>query len=180
MLTGLSCGKRKPPLPPKERVLQNVEITGFQRGNQVILSWKMPARNAPPRKCSQHLSCRYLSSRRTAFLAGYTIGRRVRITQHSRRNTQHPRFGFRSQGTSLHRHASVCRASRPTAIRDPICECVGSEGRVFKFLSARTGGASCGCPDFPLGERHAGCSPTRLGRSDGERRWINPRQSARL
>ena len=46
-LTGLSCGKRKPPLPPKERVLQHVEITGFQRGNQVILSWKMPARNAP-------------------------------------------------------------------------------------------------------------------------------------
>lgn len=47
VLTGLSCGKRKPPIPPKERVLQHVEITGFQRGNQVILSWKMPARNAP-------------------------------------------------------------------------------------------------------------------------------------
>ena len=44
---GLSCGKRKPPLPPTERVAQRVEITGFQRGNQVILSWKMPARNAP-------------------------------------------------------------------------------------------------------------------------------------
>ncbi|PYS98059.1 MAG: hypothetical protein DMF63_17550 [Acidobacteria bacterium] len=26
---------------------QRVEISGFQRGNQVILSWKMPARNAP-------------------------------------------------------------------------------------------------------------------------------------
>ena len=47
VLIGLSCGKRKPPLPPKERVLQTVEITAFQRGNQVILSWKMPARNAP-------------------------------------------------------------------------------------------------------------------------------------
>ena len=44
---GLSCGKRKPPQPPRERVAQRVEITGFQRGNQVILSWKMPARNAP-------------------------------------------------------------------------------------------------------------------------------------
>jgi hypothetical protein len=43
----LSCGKRKPPLPPTERVVQRVEIGGFQRGNQVILSWKMPARNAP-------------------------------------------------------------------------------------------------------------------------------------
>jgi hypothetical protein len=46
LLIGLSCGKRKPPLPPTERVIQRVEITGFQRGNQVILSWKMPARNA--------------------------------------------------------------------------------------------------------------------------------------
>ena len=41
------CGKRGVPVPPKERVLQRVEISGFQRGNQVILSWKMPARNAP-------------------------------------------------------------------------------------------------------------------------------------
>ncbi|MEO7673773.1 MAG: fibronectin type III domain-containing protein [Pyrinomonadaceae bacterium] len=43
---GLSCGKRKPPVPPSGRVMQRAEATGFQRGNQVILSWKMPARNA--------------------------------------------------------------------------------------------------------------------------------------
>lgn len=55
VLMGLSCGKRKPPLPPKERVQQTVEITGFQRGNQVILSWKMPARNAPPNSV-QHIA----------------------------------------------------------------------------------------------------------------------------
>ena len=42
----LACGKRKPPQPPKERVLQKVEVVGYQRGNKVILSWKMPARNA--------------------------------------------------------------------------------------------------------------------------------------
>src|SRR5689334_23566824 len=47
LLMSLSCGKRKPPLPPRERVAQRVEIDGFQRGNQVLLSWKMPARNAP-------------------------------------------------------------------------------------------------------------------------------------
>jgi hypothetical protein len=47
LLMSLSCGKRKPPLPPVERVAQRVEISGFQRGSQVILSWKMPARNAP-------------------------------------------------------------------------------------------------------------------------------------
>ena len=46
VLMSLSCGKRKPPLPPKERVQQRVEISGFQRGNQVVLSWKMPVRNA--------------------------------------------------------------------------------------------------------------------------------------
>ena len=43
----LSCGKRKPPQPPKEKVLQRVEISGFQRGSKVNLNWTMPARNAP-------------------------------------------------------------------------------------------------------------------------------------
>lgn len=44
----LSCGKRRPPLPPVERVPQRTELlSGFQRGNQVILSWPAPQRNAP-------------------------------------------------------------------------------------------------------------------------------------
>ena len=47
LLMTLSCGKRKPPLPPVTRVSQRVEANAFQRGDQVILSWKMPARNAP-------------------------------------------------------------------------------------------------------------------------------------
>ena len=47
LLTGLSCGKRGAPIPPSERVKQRAEVAGFQRGNQVILSWQMPARNAP-------------------------------------------------------------------------------------------------------------------------------------
>ena len=47
LLIAAGCGKRKPPLPPNERVVQRVETEGFQRGNQVIISWKMPARNAP-------------------------------------------------------------------------------------------------------------------------------------
>ena len=46
LLSGISCGKRKPPVPPVGRVKQRAEATAFQRGNQVILSWKMPARNA--------------------------------------------------------------------------------------------------------------------------------------
>ena len=41
------CGKRKPPLPPTERVLQVVDIGGFQLGPQIELEWRMPARNAP-------------------------------------------------------------------------------------------------------------------------------------
>ena len=44
--TFAGCGKRKPPLPPTDRVAQKVEIAGFQRGNRIIISWKMPARNA--------------------------------------------------------------------------------------------------------------------------------------
>ena len=42
-----NCGKRRPPLPPIERVQQRTELlSGAQRGNQVILSWPAPLRNA--------------------------------------------------------------------------------------------------------------------------------------
>ncbi len=47
MFIALCCGKRMPPLPPVERVPQRAEIEGLQRGNTVLLSWTMPARNAP-------------------------------------------------------------------------------------------------------------------------------------
>lgn len=46
VLSGFGCGKRGVPLPPKERVEQRADITAFQRGSQVVISWKMPARNA--------------------------------------------------------------------------------------------------------------------------------------
>ena len=46
LLFSLSCGKRRPPLPPNERIPQRVELSGFQRGNNVVLSWRLPARNA--------------------------------------------------------------------------------------------------------------------------------------
>jgi hypothetical protein len=45
-LLTLCCGKRTPPVPPTERVSQRAAISGFQIGNQVVLSWKMPARNS--------------------------------------------------------------------------------------------------------------------------------------
>jgi hypothetical protein len=48
LLTGNACGKRRPPLPPIESVQQRTELlSGVQRGNQVILSWPAPLRNAP-------------------------------------------------------------------------------------------------------------------------------------
>lgn len=46
LLITISCGKRKPPLPPNERVAQRIEILGFQRGGSIILSWRMQSRNA--------------------------------------------------------------------------------------------------------------------------------------
>jgi hypothetical protein len=43
-----ACGKRRPPQPPVERVPQRTELlSGAQQGNQVILSWPAPQRNAP-------------------------------------------------------------------------------------------------------------------------------------
>ena len=44
----VGCGKRRPPLPPVERVQQRTELlSGAQQGNEVILSWPAPVRNAP-------------------------------------------------------------------------------------------------------------------------------------
>lgn len=40
------CGRRGLPVPPRERVPQTVEISGYQQGGEILLSWKMPARNA--------------------------------------------------------------------------------------------------------------------------------------
>lgn len=48
LVTFTACGKRRPPLPPFERIPQRTEsLIGFQRGNQVNLSWPAPSRNAP-------------------------------------------------------------------------------------------------------------------------------------
>lgn len=42
-----TCGKRRPPLPPVERIPQRTELlSGVQRGNRVVLSWPAPRRNA--------------------------------------------------------------------------------------------------------------------------------------
>ncbi len=47
MMLVSNCGKRRPPLPPIERVQQRTELlSGVQRGNQVILTWPAPQRNA--------------------------------------------------------------------------------------------------------------------------------------
>ncbi len=47
-LAHAACGKRRPPQPPAENIPQRTELlSGVQRGNQVILSWPAPRRNAP-------------------------------------------------------------------------------------------------------------------------------------
>jgi hypothetical protein len=47
LVFNIACGKRRPPLPPAERIPQRTELlSGAQRGNQVILSWPAPQRNA--------------------------------------------------------------------------------------------------------------------------------------
>lgn len=42
-----TCGKRRPPLPPIERIPQRTEaLTGVQHGNEITLMWPAPLRNA--------------------------------------------------------------------------------------------------------------------------------------
>lgn len=52
LLITLNCGKRKPPQPPVEKVAQRTEISGYQRGNQVFLSWMLPPKNASDKNLS--------------------------------------------------------------------------------------------------------------------------------
>ncbi len=42
----IACGKRTPPVPPVERVLQKPSIGATQRGNRILISWTTPPRNA--------------------------------------------------------------------------------------------------------------------------------------
>ncbi|MBS1793940.1 MAG: fibronectin type III domain-containing protein [Acidobacteria bacterium] len=41
----LACGKRKPPIPPVEKIPQKTVVAGFQRGNKIFLSWNVSPRN---------------------------------------------------------------------------------------------------------------------------------------
>ena len=47
-VAAVSCGKRKPPQPPAERVPQRAQINGRQIGDRIDLVWTMPARNVGP------------------------------------------------------------------------------------------------------------------------------------
>ena len=66
-----ACGKRRPPLPPVERIPQRTELlSGAQRGNQVILSWPAPRRNAPDESVQsiRRIDIYRLAERPTAIL----------------------------------------------------------------------------------------------------------------
>ena len=66
------CGKRRPPLPPVERVQQRTELlSGAQQGNEVILSWPAPRRNAPD---SSVQSIRRIDVYRLAERPGAALG----------------------------------------------------------------------------------------------------------
>jgi hypothetical protein len=52
IFTGAGCGKRKAPQPPIEKTQQRVEISGFQQGNKVNLTWILPAQNVSDQSIS--------------------------------------------------------------------------------------------------------------------------------
>lgn len=71
-IIGVGCGKRRPPLPPVEAVQQRTELlSGTQQGNEVILSWPAPRRNAPD---SSVQSIRRIDVYRVAEKPGTPLG----------------------------------------------------------------------------------------------------------
>lgn len=45
LLITLGCGKRKPPLPPVEKTASRIEISGIQRGKNILLTWNLSNQN---------------------------------------------------------------------------------------------------------------------------------------
>jgi hypothetical protein len=125
------CGKRRPPLPPVERVQQRTEaLSGTQQGNEVILSWPAPLRNAPD---SSVQSIRRIDVYRMAEKPGTPLG--LSEEEFSARATLIGSVTYeqiREAGETLTYHDTLELAGQPTRLRYAV-RYVNSEGQRAAF-----------------------------------------------
>ena len=139
-MAGLSssaaCGKRRPPLPPVERVQQRTEfLSGAQQGNEVILSWPAPQRNAPD---SSVQSIRRIDVYRLAEKPGAPLG--LTEDEFSARATQVGSVTFeqiQTAGDALTYRDALELAGQPTRLRYAI-RFVNASGQRASFSNFLT------------------------------------------
>jgi predicted phage tail protein len=112
----IGCGKRRPPLPPVERVQQRTELlSGAQQGNEVILSWPAPQRNAPD---SSVQSIRRIDVYRLAEKPGAPLG--LTEEEFAARATLVGSLTYeqiKTAGDTLTYHDALELAGQPTRLR---------------------------------------------------------------
>ena len=130
------CGKRRPPLPPIERVQQRTEfLSGAQQGNEVILSWPAPQRNAPD---SSVQSIRRIDVYRLAEKPGAPLA--LTEEEFSARATLVGSVTFeqiQTAGSTLTYHDKLELAGQPTRLRYAIryVNASGQRAAFSNFLS---------------------------------------------
>ena len=130
------CGKRRPPLPPVERVQQRTEfLSGAQQGNEVILSWPSPQRNAPD---SSVQSIRRIDVYRLAEKPGTPLG--LTEDEFAARATQVGSVTFeqiQTAGDTLTYRDKLELAGQPTRLRYAIryVNASGQRAAFSNFLS---------------------------------------------
>ena len=174
------CGKRGAPVPPSERVKQRVELAGFQRGNQVILSWKMPNRNAPkgnvqnsaridvyrlaePVTAPQTMSVEDFANRSTLIAAmpvtdgDFGVNRTLQYKD---------TLQFAGQAARLRTH----RRGRQLGIRGADGQRFRTEGGLLEHALDRARVKGRGGSRFPFGRDDPGCDQADLEAADAEYR----------
>ena len=151
------CGKRRPPLPPVERVQQRTEfLSGAQQGNEVILSWPAPQRNAPD---SSVQSIRRIDIYRLAEKPGTPLG--LTEDEFAARATQVGSVTFeqiQTAGDTLTYRDKLELAGQPTRLRYAIryVNASGQRAAFSNFLSiepaARIAQAPTIAPDVKIAE----------------------------
>jgi hypothetical protein len=151
------CGKRRPPLPPVERVQQRTEfLSGAQQGNEVILSWPAPQRNAPD---SSVQSIRRIDVYRLAEKPGTPLG--LTEDEFAARATQVGSVTFeqiQTAGDTLTYRDKLELAGQPTRLRYAIryVNASGQRAAFSNFLSiepaVRIAQAPTVTPDVKIAE----------------------------
>lgn len=136
LVMSAGCGKRRPPLPPVEAVQQRTELlSGTQQGNEVILSWPAPRRNAPD---SSVQSIRRIDVYRVAEKPGSPLG--LSEEEFGERATLIGSLTFeqiQNAGDTLTYHDTLELAGQPTRLRYAVryVNASGQRAAFSNFLS---------------------------------------------